>query len=96
MIPGRMSKLTESKVASAASISVNSDIVYLTGTTGVSFITPPRNGGFAAPVFFVPLDGAIIFSIGGNITVAATLPLNKATLFVYSKLGNVWLPGAIS
>jgi len=96
MIPGTQSKLSESTVTSAASIVAKTDIVYLKGTTQVTFITPPANGGFSTMVIFVPLDGAVIFAIGGNITVASTLPLNKATVLVYSKLGKVWLPGAIS
>ena len=96
MIPGTTSKLTESTVASAATIDARTDIVHVTGSTSIVNINPSFGGGFGGILIVVPTDGAVATTAAGNIAVAVTMPQNRATLFVYSLTLGKWQPGAIS
>ena len=60
MIPGTASKLSETLVASAATINAKSDIVVVSGTTQVNTITPNFGGGFSGFLVLVPKDGSVI------------------------------------
>lgn len=97
MIPGLTSKLSESTVASAATIEVKTDQVLVTGTTSIASIKPPHyGGGFSGFVIIVPTDGNVATLTTGNIAVAVTMPQNRATLLTFSKKNGTWYPGAIS
>jgi hypothetical protein len=96
MFNGTTTKLSEEVVASAASIDVKSDLVNLTGSTAIATITPHFGGGFSGICVLVPKDGTLGLLTTGNIAIAVTMPLNRATILVYSKKYNVWYPGAIS
>ncbi len=96
MFPGLTTKLSEEVIASAATISPKTDLVHLTGSTALANIVPQYGGGFSGILVLVPVDGTLGLLTTGNIAIAVTMPLNRATVLVYSKLTNVWYPGAIS
>lgn len=96
MIPGFTTKLSESVVASAASISPKTDLVRVSGTTNIETITPNFGGGFSGILFVVPTDGVVNTVTTGNILVAVAMAQNRVTVLVYSKVANKWYPGAIS
>jgi len=96
MIPGLTTKLSEEVIASAATIYPKTDLVRVTGTTNIATITPAFGGGFSGILFVVPVDGTVNTVTTGNILVAVAMPVNRATLLVYSKVANKWYPGAIS
>lgn len=96
MFPGLTTKLSEGEVASAASIDVKTDLVRVTGTTNIATITPHFGGGFSGIIFIVPTAGNVATLTTGNIAVAVTMPQNRATALIYSKVDDQWYPGAIS
>jgi len=95
MIPGSTTKVSEGTLASAATIYPKTDVVFLTGTTGVSSIVPAYGGGFGGMLMVVSVDGAVAFSTGGNIAKAATTVQNQVLVFLYSKARALWYPGAL-
>lgn len=95
MIPGLTSKISEDTLASASSISPKTDMVNLTGSTAIATIVPPY-AGFSGILILVPKDGTLGLLTTGNIAIAVTMPLNRATVLTYSKKNDVWYPGAIS
>lgn len=97
MFPGSSTKLSESTLASATSISPKTDLVNLTGSTQVDTIVPPLSGGRnAAILFVVPKDGNLVFGTGGNILVGATVAQNRVCMLVWSQLNTKWSIGPIS
>lgn len=95
MFPGLTTRLSEVTLASAATIRPKADLVNLTGSTAIATIDPPFEG-FSGCIILVPKDGTLGLLTTGNISVAVTMPQNRATLLVYSKKNGVWAPGAIS
>ena len=95
MIAGTISKLSDSVIASAATIAPVTDMVRVTGTTGIATIVPPL-GGHNSILVLVPVDGGVGLLTTGNITVAVTMAQNRATVLVYNATTGVWYPGAIS
>ena len=91
MIPGLTSKLSESTVASAASITAKSDIVLVTGTTQVNTILPNFGGGFSGFLVLVPTAGSVILGTSGNILVGITAVINRAVFLVYVKSLGKWV-----
>lgn len=96
MFPGLTTKLSEEEVASAATISAKADLVKVTGSTAIATINPHFGGGFSGIIVIVPVDGAVATLTTGNIAVAVSMPQNRATVLVYSKINDTWYPGAIS
>lgn len=96
MLPGSTTKLSESVLASAATIDPKTDLVRLTGSTDIATINPHYGGGFPGIIILVPTDGTLGLLTTGNISVAVTMAQNRATVLVYSKATGVWYPGAIS
>jgi hypothetical protein len=96
MIPGSTSKLTESVVASADVIYPKTDLILVSGTTGISTITPSFGGGFSGILFVVPTDGNVATTTTGNVGVAVTMLQNKVTTLVYSKQNSKWYTHALS
>jgi len=95
MIPGITTKLSEGVVASAATIAPRTDIAFVTGTVGVSNIMGQFGGGFSGILFVVTVDGAVVFSTGGNIAKAVTTVQNQVLVFIFSKARGLWYPGAL-
>lgn len=95
MYPGSTTRLSESTLASAATITPKTDLVNLTGSTAIATINPPF-AGFSGVLFLVPKDGTLGLLTTGNISVAVTMAQNRVTVLTYSQKNNVWAPGAIS
>jgi len=95
MLPGLTSKVSEGFLASAATIYPKTDVVYLSGTTGVNTIVPAFGGGFSGILFLVTTDGAVTLGTSGNISKAATTVQNQILVMIYSKKLGKWVPGAL-
>jgi hypothetical protein len=99
MIPGTTSKLSESLMALATSISPKTDFIRVTDTTSttvVATIIPPYSG-FSGILFLVNASGAnITTTTTGNINTGVTVGQNVAIAFIYSKLSGKWYPGALA
>ena len=90
MIPGSVSKLSEGIVASAATITVKTDIVSLTGTTQINTILCPLMGSNIM-VILVPVDGSIILGTSGNILIGITAVINRAVWMLWNKRVGKWV-----
>ena len=62
MFEGIVSKLSETTMASAATIAPQTDLVILTGTTAIATIKPPVNGGFSGILFVAAECSRYIYS----------------------------------
>ena len=91
MIPGSTSKLTESTVASAATIDAKTDVVLVTGTTQVNTINPNFGGGFGGFLILVPTAGSVILGTTGNILVGITAVINRGVHLNYVKSLGKWV-----
>jgi len=91
MIPGTTSKLSESTVASAASISAKTDIVKVTGSTTVNTIIPNFGGGFSGLLILIPVDGAVTLGTSGNINVGIAAAQNRAVFMVFVRSLGKWI-----
>lgn len=95
MIPGLQSKISESNVASAATITVKTDLVRLTGATQIDTILSPLQGSSMA-IYLVSVTGALVLSAAGNILVGQTLAVNRLYLAVWSKsIGKWYIHGVV-
>lgn len=90
MIPGTTSKLSESTVASAATIDAKSDIVKVTGSTAINTITPHFGGGQGGFLILIPVDGAVTLGTSGNINVGIAMAVNRAVFLCYVKSTGKW------
>ena len=96
MIPGLTTRLSESELVTATTISPKSDVVFVSGTTAVATINPPFEG-FSGIIFLVATNAAgFATTTAGNIQLVVSLTANVATAFIYSKKNAKWYPGAIS
>jgi hypothetical protein len=91
MFPGTVSKLSESTVATATSIAVKSDLVFLTGAVAIATIQPGWSG-FSQKVVLIPLAAGATLTAAGNIAVAVALVQNRAQELYFSKVQNKWFP----
>lgn len=90
MIPGITSKLSESTVASAASIDAKSDVVLVTGSTQINTINPYFGGGFGGFLILIPTAGSIVLGTSGNILIGITAVINRAVYLNYVKSTGKW------
>lgn len=90
MIPGITSKLSQTTVASAATIEAKSDIVLVTGSTQVNTINPNLGGGFGGFLVLIPTDGSVVLGTSGNILIGITAVINRAVFLVYVKSTGKW------
>lgn len=94
MIPGTTSKLSESTLASAATISPKTDIVLLTGTTAVNNIVPSFGGGFSGILFLVATNAAgVVLGTSGNILVGITATQNRVVVLTFVRSLGKWVIG---
>jgi len=92
MIPGTTSKLSESTVASAGTISAKTDIVLVTGTTAINTILPNYGGGFGGFLVLVPTNAAgVTLGTSGNILVGIAAAQNRSVFLVYVKSLAKWV-----
>lgn len=90
MIPGTTSKVSETTVASAATIAAKSDVVKVTGTTQINNITPNFGGGFGGVTTLIPVDGAVTLGTSGNIAVGIAMAQNRAVSLFYLRSTGKW------
>ena len=88
MIPGSITRLVESTVASATSIAVKTDVVVVTGSTQIDTIAPA--GTVGQGVILIPKDGAVILGATGNIAVGITMAINRAVHLTFVKSLGKW------
>jgi hypothetical protein len=91
MIPGITTKLSESTLASATSISPKTDIVKVTGSTTINTIVPTFGGGFGGFVILIPTDGAITIGTSGNILVGLAAAQNRALMLIFVRSLGKWI-----
>jgi hypothetical protein len=91
MIPGSISRLTESTIASAATITAKTDIVNVTGSTQVNTINPGLGANFPQMLILNPVSGALTLGTSGNIAVGVALVQNRPSVLVWSKSAQKWL-----
>ena len=90
MIPGTVSKLSETTVAFNAIIDVKSDIVNVVGAGTINTLRP-YGGGQASQLILIPQTAALILGTAGNILVGITTAINRPVWLVYSKSLGKWL-----
>lgn len=91
MIPGSVSKLSESTIASAATITAKTDIVNVTGSTQVNNIIPGLGTQVSQFCVLNPVSGALTLGASGNIAVGVALVQNRPAMLVWSKAAQKWL-----
>ena len=92
MFPGSTSKLSESTLASAATISPKTDIVLVTGTTAINTITPNFGGGFSGFCILIPTNAAgVTLGTTGNILVGIAGVQNRAVWLTFVKSLGKWV-----
>jgi len=92
MIPGTTSKLSESTVASAATITAKTDIVLVTGTTAINTILPNFGGGFGGFLVLIPTNAAgVTLGTSGNILVGVAAAQNRALFMVFVRSLGKWI-----
>jgi hypothetical protein len=96
MFPGTTTKLSETTVASTTVIDQKADLLLVTGSTAIATINPNFGGGFSGICILVPLASTVGLLTTGNIAIAVTMAVGRATLLVFSKEEQTWYPGAIS
>jgi orotidine-5'-phosphate decarboxylase len=90
MIPGITSKLSETTVASATTITAKSDIVIVTGATTIQTINPNFGGGFSGFLVLIPTTG-LTLGTTGNILVGIAAAVNRAVYLTYSRSLAKWV-----
>ena len=90
MIPGIVSKLSRSAVASAATIDAKSDIILISGSTQINTINPYNEGVAGQMAVLIPTDGTLVLGTSGNILVGITMAQNRATPLFYDKVTAKW------
>jgi uncharacterized protein (DUF4213/DUF364 family) len=95
MFPGLYSRLSHEVIASAATINVKTDVVILTGSTGVNTINAPFTN-MASRVVIIAGPSAITFGTSGNILVGAVVAINRPCEFIWNPVAQKWHIGPIS
>lgn len=88
MYSGRVSKMSEVTVASAASIEAKADIVRITGTTTINTI---QQREWSGPCILIPTDGAVTLGTSGNILVGIIMAQNRAVQLTFVKSLGKWV-----
>ena len=91
MIPGSISKLTESTVASAGTITAKTDVVKVTGSTTINTINPGLATAQSQLLILIPTDGAITLGTSGNIAVGIAAAQSRAVFLVYVRTLAKWI-----
>jgi hypothetical protein len=91
MIPGTVSRLTESTIASAATITVKTDVVKVTGSTAVNTILPGLGTAQSQFLILIPVTGALTLGTSGNILVGLAAAVNRAVYMTYIRSLGKWV-----
>lgn len=90
MIPGSVSKLSETTLPFAATITAKADIVHIVGAGTINTIIPGL--GTAVSQFLVlNSNAASVLGTTGNIAVGLTMVINRPVFLVWSKKLQKWL-----
>jgi len=93
MIPGTVSKLSETIISLTNTITPKSDVVRVSSTattTVVVTINPPFPQNDAMMVLVNSSGGAITATTAGNIATTVSIPNGNMCIFVYSKSSGKW------
>lgn len=99
MFPGLTTRLSEESIALATTIKPKADAIIVTDTTSTTAVATimPAFAGFSGILILVNRSGNNITTVTtGNIATAVTVGQNVATVFVYSKSVDKWIPGALA
>jgi hypothetical protein len=99
MFPGLTTRLSESLIAAATTISPMTDIIHVTDTTSTTVVTTiiPPYAGFSGILVLINRSGGNVTTLTtGNIATAVTLGQNVSIVLVYSMIQNKWYPGALA
>ena len=91
MIPGSVSKMSETTMPSAATITAMSDIINVTGAVQINNIIPGLGTAVSQFLVLNCVTGPVILGATGNIAVGLTTVLNRPVFLVYSKAAKKWL-----
>lgn len=91
MIPGTVSKLSHSVIASTTSITPLTEVVEVTGTEAIETITVPLGVTDGKILFLIP-DAAFTLTTTGNISIAATAVAGKVLILVWCPETGKWNP----
>lgn len=91
MFPGTVSRRSEKKIASAATIVASADILVITGSVAIVNISPVNGGLGAQSVTIIPL-AALTCTTAGNIAAAVTFVIGRAQTLVWSQIQKKWYP----
>jgi hypothetical protein len=91
MIPGTVSRLTESTIASADKITVKTDVVKVTGSTAVNTILPGLGTAQSQFLILIPVTGALTLGTSGNILVGLAAAVNRAVYLTYIRSLGKWV-----
>jgi hypothetical protein len=90
MIPGSVSKLSETTVASAATITAKGDIVNVTGSVQINTIIPGLGTAVSQFLVLNSISG-VTLGTSGNIAVGLAVVANRPVFLVWSKAAQKWL-----
>jgi hypothetical protein len=90
MIPGSVSKLTESSVPFAATIRAKTDILHIVGAGTVQNIIPGLGTG-QSQFLVLNSNAATVLGTTGNIAVGLTMVANRPVFLVFSRALGKWL-----
>lgn len=98
MIPGYgASKIRVETVATTTAITVQGDLIRLTGSTQVDTITCPNMLGRDGVLIMVtPVDGNVVVGTTGNVLVGQTLVENRLYLMAYAAQAAKWYIHAVA
>jgi len=91
MIPGSVSKLTESQTASGPVIKAATDVLKVTGSTAIQTITPGLGIAQSQFLILIPTDGPLVLGTSGNIAVGLTAAQNRALFLAYVRTMGKWV-----
>lgn len=91
-MPGLVGRASERKMATAATIAPNADVVVFTdNAVSIATIIPPNTGGVSDGVLIlVAANGALTLVATGNIALAGTVAANTSKMMVYSQTQKKW------
>ncbi len=97
MFPGFTTKVSEEGISLTTTITPKKDVVIVSSTattTVVATIAPPY-GGFGGILFLINRSGADLTTVTtGNILTAATIPVDVAVPFIFSKSLGKYVVGS--
>jgi hypothetical protein len=98
MIPGLTTKISEAVVSLETTINPKSDLLRITSTTSTTVMSTviPHFSGQSGMMIVVNQSGATVTTVTtGNILTAVSIANAASVVFVYSKMTDKWIVGAL-